>query len=161
MERKWDINLVAIPQRAPQREVLQKALSIVGVTDAGLASTIEDSILDWCNPNSTAGFSGAKDDYYTHLNPPYYCKGGPIDDLSELLLIKGISPEMYWGSNSSNHPVSRLSTTRRRNVFQPTAGNGSSFRNKDEPVYPVGLQHLFSPWAASSTSTPPPPWPCN
>src|SRR5580700_9238186 len=73
MERKWDINLVALPQH-PQPEILQKALSVVGITDQGLASTIQDSIMDWCNPNSTAGFSGAKDDYYMHLNPPYYCK---------------------------------------------------------------------------------------
>jgi general secretion pathway protein K len=144
MERKWDINMVASPQH-PQREVLQKAFSIVGVTDAGLASTIEDSILDWVNPNSTAGLSGAKDEYYTHLNPPYYCKGGPIDDLSELLLIKGISPEMYWGSSSSNHYVSPYQQHGGGTFAQPTAGNGSSFHNKDEPVYPVGLHELFSP----------------
>jgi hypothetical protein len=46
--------------------VLQKALSIVGVTDAGLASTIVDSIMDWCNPNAAGSLSGAKDDYYMH-----------------------------------------------------------------------------------------------
>jgi len=144
MERKWDINNVANPQR-PQRDVLQKALSIVGVTDAGLASTIEDSILDWCNPNSTAGFSGAKDEYYTHLNPPYYCKGGPIDDLTELLLIKGISPEMYWGSNSTNHSVSAYQQHGGGAYDQPSGGHSGIFRNKDEPVYPVGLEQLFSP----------------
>jgi hypothetical protein len=115
------------------------------VTDASLASTIEDSILDWCNPNSTAGFSGAKDDYYTHLNPPYYCKGGPIDDLSELLLIKGISPDMYWGSSSTNHSVSAYEQHGSGAFDQPTSGRGGMFRNKDEPVYPVGLQQLFSP----------------
>jgi hypothetical protein len=144
MERKWDINMVADPQR-PQRDVLQKALSVVGVTDAGLASTIEDSILDWRNPNTTAGFSGAKDDYYTHLNPPYYCKGGPIDDLSELLLIKGISPEIYWGSYSSNHPVSAYQQHGGGPFGQPTGGHAGLAGNNDEPVYPVGLEQLFSP----------------
>jgi type II secretory pathway component PulK len=144
MERKWDINLVANP-RAPQRDVLQKALTIVGVTDAGLASTIEDSILDWCNPNSTAGFSGAKSDYYMHLNPPYYCKGGPIDELSELLLIKGISPDIYWGSFSADHPVSAYQEHGGGSFGQPITGRSGSFGNKDQPVYPVGLQQLFSP----------------
>lgn len=144
MERKWDINLVANP-RAPQREILQRALQIVGVTDANLASTIEDSILDWSNPNSTAGFSGAKDDYYMHLNPPYYCKDGPIDDLSELLLIKGISPEIYWGSNSTNHPVSAYQQHGGGAFDQPTASRTSTFRNKDEPVYPYGLNDFFGP----------------
>jgi general secretion pathway protein K len=143
MERKWDINMVANP-RAPQRDVLQKALAVIGVTDAGLAETIEDSILDWCNPNSVAGFSGAKDDYYLHLNPPYYCKCGPIDDLSELLLIKGITPEIYWGSNSTNHPVSAFQQHGGGAFDQPTTRAGI-FRNDNEPVYPVGLEQLFSP----------------
>jgi uncharacterized membrane protein YgcG len=135
MERKWDINLVALPQH-PQPEILQKALQVVGVTDQGLASTIQDSILDWCNPNSTSGFSGAKDDYYTHLpDTPYFCKNGPIDDLSELLLIKGVSREIYFGSGASNHPVS---------AYQ-MHGGGAGFNNKDEPFYPVGLHDLFSP----------------
>jgi hypothetical protein len=127
--------------------VLQKALTIVGVTDAGLASTIEDSILDWCNQNSTSGLSGAKDNYYATLNPPYYCKDGPIDDLSELLLIKGMSPEIYFGSNASNHPVSAYQQHGGGAFDQPAGGNGarSMHGNNDEPVYQIGLTNLFSP----------------
>jgi general secretion pathway protein K len=144
MERKWDINLVANP-RAPQLEVLQKALTEVGVTDAGLSSTISDSIRDWCSPNTTALFSGAKDDYYKRLNPPYYCKNGTIDDLTELLLIKGVTPEIYWGSNSTNHPISAYQQHGGGAFDRPTSTSGGHFRNNDEPVYPVGLQELFSP----------------
>jgi general secretion pathway protein K len=144
MERKWDINNIALPQH-PQPEIMQKALSIIGVTDAGLASAIQDSIFDWCNPNSLSGFSGAKDEYYMHLNPPYYCKGGPIDDLSELLLIKGISPEIYWGSNATNHPVSAYQQHGGGPFNQPASGRPGSFSNKDNPYYPVGLHDLFSP----------------
>jgi general secretion pathway protein K len=141
MERKWDINLVGNP-RAPQKEILQKALAEVGVTDAEQASTIIDSILDWMNPNQSAGFSGAKSDYYMHLNPPYYCKNGPIDDISELLLIKGITPEIYWGSNSTNHPVSAFQQHGGGAFSQPTARLG--FHSSDEPQYPVGLVELFT-----------------
>jgi general secretion pathway protein K len=144
MERKWDINLVANP-RAPQMDVLQKAMAEVGVTDAALSSTVIDSILDWCSPGDQARFSGAKDDYYTHLNPPYYCKDGIIDDLSELLLIKGMTPEIYWGSFSTNHSVSAFQQHGGGAFGDPTTGSGSGFRNKDEPVFPVGLQELFSP----------------
>jgi general secretion pathway protein K len=145
MERKWSINLVANPL-APQRIILQQALTVVGVTDAGLASTIEDSILDWCNQSSSAAFSGAKDDYYAHLNPPYYCKSGPIDDLSELLLIRGITPEIYFGSNASNHPASAYQQHGGGAFDQPTGNRGVSMRgNNDEPVYEIGLTNLFSP----------------
>jgi len=144
MERKWDINLVANP-RNPQRDVLKKALALIGVTDADMASTIEDSILDWCSANATAGLSGAKDDYYTHLPVPYYCKNGPIDDLSELLLVKDVSPEIFWGSNSTNHPVSAFQQHGGGAFDQPTASHSGLFRNNEEPVNPVGLNDLFSP----------------
>ncbi|MGA2748921.1 MAG: general secretion pathway protein GspK [Verrucomicrobiota bacterium] len=145
MERKWDINLVANSRQPQMAVVMQRALAEVGVTDAALASTISDSICDWCNPSSTARFSGAKDDYYMHLNPPYYCKNGPIDDLSELLLIKGITPEIYWGSNSTNHPLSAFQQHGGGAFDQPASARGIGFGNKDEPVFPVGLQELFSP----------------
>jgi general secretion pathway protein K len=146
MERKWDINLVA-NSRNPQMEVLQKALNEVGLTDAGLSSTIIDSILDWTSQNaSTTRLNGAKDDYYNRLRPPYYCKNGMIDDLSELLLIKGITPEIYWGSNATNHSVSAFQQHGGGPFGQPsTSANNSGFRNRDEPVYPVGLHELFSP----------------
>jgi len=144
MERKWDINMVANP-RNPQKEILQKALAEVGVTDAEQSSTIIDSILDWINPNETAGFSGAKSDYYMHLNPPYYCKNGQIDDISELLLIKGITPEIYWGSNSTNHPVSAYQQHGGGAFSQPTANqSGVGFHSSDQPQYPVGLVELFA-----------------
>jgi general secretion pathway protein K len=143
MERKWSIFSAANP-RAPQRDVMQKALTIVGITDMALASTIEDSILEWCNPNNMAGFND-KNDYYTRLSPPYYCKSGPIDDLSELLLVKGMSPEIYWGSFSTNHPVSAYQEHGSGAFGQPVTGNAGPFHGKDEPVYPYGLEQLFSP----------------
>jgi general secretion pathway protein K len=145
MERKWDINLVANP-RNPQKEILQKALTEVGVTDAEQSSTIIDSILDWINPNATSGFSGAKSDYYMHLTPPYYCKNGNIDDISELLLIKGVTPEIYWGSNSTNHPVSAYQQHGSGAFAQPAMAtrSGAGFQNSDQPQYPVGLVELFS-----------------
>jgi type II secretory pathway component PulK len=143
MERKWDINLVANP-RQPQKEILQKALAEVGVTDAEQSSTIIDSILDWINPSETAGFSGAKSDYYMHLNPPYYCKNGQIDDISELLLIKGITPEIYWGSNSTNHPVSAFQQHGGGPFSQSSLNQGGpGLHNNDQPQYPVGLVELF------------------
>ncbi len=144
MERKWDINMVADPRR-PQRDVLQKALSIVGVTDAAQASTIEDSILDWRNPTGLASTSGANSDYYMSLPTPYWSKGGPIDDLTELLLIKGVTPDIYWGSFSSNHPVSAYQQHGGGVFNQPTSGRIGPLGNRDAPVYPFGLEQMFAP----------------
>ena len=154
MERKWDINLVANP-RQPQKEILQKALTEVGVTDAEQSSTIIDSIIDWINPNESAGFSGAKSDYYMHLNPPYFCKNGQIDDISELLLIKGITPEIYWGSNSTNHPVSAYQQHGNGALTNPpSAGAGPASATAISPNTRSVWWNSLARWATGSTSIP-------
>ena len=147
-ERKWNINWAANPN-SPQMPILQQAMTIIGVNDAAMSSTIIDSIRDWIDRDDEHNLSGAENDYYMHLNPPYYCKNGWIDDLSELLLIKGIrdNPEIYWGSNSTNHPIS---------AYQ-TRGDGLRLRGQQPPQYPFGLVDLLRRFqAANSTSTPPP-----
>jgi general secretion pathway protein K len=144
LERKWDINQVAGPRNPQKETMLHNALAEVGVTDAEQVATITDSILDWINQSETAAFSGAKSDYYLHLNPPYFCKNGPIDDISELLLIKGITPEIYWGSNSTNHPVSAFQQHGGGSFNQSGMNqSGPGFHNSDQPQYPVGLVELF------------------
>jgi type II secretory pathway component PulK len=100
MERKWNINALANP-KGPQPAVIQNALAVMGITDPSLQANITDCILDWVDPRDKARFNGAKNDYYLHLDPPYYCKCGFIDDISELLRIKGITPEMVSATNFS------------------------------------------------------------
>ena len=61
---------------------------------------IINSIIDWIDSgddDATTGLSGAESDYYESLDPPYACKNGPFDHLSELRLVKGITPELFNG----------------------------------------------------------------
>jgi general secretion pathway protein K len=41
--------------------------------------------------------NGAEDDYYQALNPPYKAKNGLIDTVEELLLVRGVTPEYFYG----------------------------------------------------------------
>jgi hypothetical protein len=137
MSRKFDINLVANPQFPQNIVVLQNALNQMGVTDSQLIQTICDSIQDWIGPrDGHARLSGAKDDYYMNQIPPYYCKCGAIDDINELLLIKGIKdhPEIFWGSNSTNHTTS---------AYELKAQNSPFLRDREQPNYPFGLNDVF------------------
>jgi general secretion pathway protein K len=62
---------------------------------------IVNSVKDWLDSgddDATTGLSGAESDYYMDLEPPYASRNGPIPDLAELLLIKGITPELFYGS---------------------------------------------------------------
>jgi general secretion pathway protein K len=58
---------------------------------------ITDSILDWLDLDNDPRLNGAENDYYQTLNPPYKAKNGRIDTVEELLLIRGITPEYFYG----------------------------------------------------------------
>ena len=98
-ERKFNVNMAL---NNPQ--VLQQALILVGA-DATQVPIIISSIQDWIDPDDDTRMGGAESEYYQTMDPPYVAKNGPIDDLSELLMIKGIrdNPELYWGSDVTNH----------------------------------------------------------
>jgi general secretion pathway protein K len=98
-ERKFNVNLAL-----NYPEVLQQALILVGA-DATQIPIIISSVQDWIDPDDDTRIGGAESDYYQGMDPPYVAKNGPIDDLSELLMIRGIrdNPELYWGSDATNH----------------------------------------------------------
>ena len=64
----------------------------------GVNEEIADSILDWIDGSSYDPREyGAKDDYYTSLDPPYYTRNGIPDSLDELLLVRGVTPKLLYG----------------------------------------------------------------
>ncbi len=129
LERKVNVNIAG-------PDALEQALRLVGV-DAGEISTIAGSILDWIDTDEGTHLNGAESDYYQGLNPPYFAKNGPIDDLSELLLIKDVTPDIFWGGVASNHPPASFQA-KYKNV-----GRGGS--TSGELIYPVGLNDLLTP----------------
>ena len=124
LERKFNINVA-------DEAVLQQAFTLVGI-DASEIPAISAAILDWIDPDDATRVNGAESDYYQTLTPPYMAKNRPLDDLSELLLVRGITTDMYWGSASTNHAPA---------AFQRVDRWG---RPVEEPNYPVGIVDLFT-----------------
>ncbi len=60
--------------------------------------TIVDSIIDWRDPDDLHRLNGAEEDYYRSLPKPYSCKNEPFDTVEELILVKGITYEILYGS---------------------------------------------------------------
>ena len=56
---------------------------------------IVDSILDWRDSDRNHRINGAEDDYYQSLSEPYDCKDADFDSPEELLLVRGVTPELY------------------------------------------------------------------
>jgi general secretion pathway protein K len=118
--------------------LLNQALSLMGV-DADSISVVSDSIQDWVSPGEVPRSAGAKSDYYQGFDPPYNCKDGPVNDMSELLLVKGIwdHPEIYWGGSATNHQLAQFQ--------QHKLGFGAA--PGQVPDYPFGLKDLFTPFS--------------
>jgi len=58
-----------------------------------------DAILDWIDTDEDTRPNGAESDYYGSLETPYACKNGPMDSINELLLVVGITPELFFDCN--------------------------------------------------------------
>ncbi len=58
---------------------------------------VADCILDWRDPDDFVRLNGAENDYYQSLKEPYNCKNGNLDSVEELLLVKGVTPELFYG----------------------------------------------------------------
>jgi len=59
------------------------------------------SILDWRDPDDLYRMNGAEPDYYQSLKEPYRCKNGNLDSIEELLLVRGVTPELFYGRNGA------------------------------------------------------------
>lgn len=77
-------------------------LSICGVENKEQRAQIRESVLDWIDADNLHHLYGSETEYYLSKTPEYYCKNNKIQVLDELLLIRGITPDLYYGSNK--HP---------------------------------------------------------
>jgi len=67
-------------------------------------TAIVNSIKDWLDSgddDAITGLQGAESDYYQSLDPPYPCKNNPLDHLGELVLIKGINPDLFYSQETT------------------------------------------------------------
>jgi general secretion pathway protein K len=75
---------------------LRKLIGNLGL-EVEKRDVVVDSILDWRDPDDFLRINGAENDYYQSLKEPYRCKNGNLDSIEELLLVKGVTPELFYG----------------------------------------------------------------
>ena len=125
MERKYNINRAA--EDAVGRYPLTTAFEMMELS-AGEIQDLVNYIKDWRDTDNLERAAGGE----TDKTGQFSAKNGPIDDLTELLSIKGITDAMYWGNSTNQLAASALTAQ------QPL--------NEDEEIsYPIGLVDLFTP----------------
>jgi general secretion pathway protein K len=58
---------------------------------------IVDAILDWRDSDDLDRAHGAESDYYQKQRTPYYAKNGPFDSVEELMMVRGITYDLFYG----------------------------------------------------------------
>lgn len=70
----------------------------------GMTVETAEAILDWIDEDEQSRTNGAEADYYAGLEPSYLPRNAPIADVDELLLVRGVTPELLYGLDQNrNH----------------------------------------------------------
>lgn len=72
------------------------------------ALALVNAIKDWVDKDDVVTETGAETPYYANLPRPYRAKNGPLESLEELLAIKGVTKELYYGTEDAPGLVSCL-----------------------------------------------------
>lgn len=63
---------------------------------AGLDNVVATAILDWRGQGNAV----ADNDYYSQQQPPYHLRGAAFETVRELLMVRGVTPDLFFGRDS-------------------------------------------------------------
>jgi hypothetical protein len=116
---KINLNAILALDKGQGNVGKQMLMALPNMTDE-----LSDAILDWLDTDDTPRSSGAESDYYGSQTPPYQAKNGPLDSLEELLLVKGVTPQLLFGNDLN-----------RNGVLDPGEDDGSGQANQGWSAY--------------------------
>lgn len=112
---KININGLVMATSGIYNDSTQKALLRLGtLLIPQLPESIWPAVADWISPVGITHPGGAGLSYYGALNPPYKARNAPLMTLTELSLVKGVTPEIpmklrpYLTTFSDLRPISQV-----------------------------------------------------
>lgn len=115
--------LLNINREARNPLLMDLALARAGA-DATDTAVITSALADWIDRDDFAqAGNGAESEHYLSLDPPYRAKNGPIDDVRELLLVRGVSPSIFWGPDFRSTEFGSGSDARKPSRRDPRASS--------------------------------------
>ncbi|QPJ66242.1 MAG: general secretion pathway protein GspK [Candidatus Nitrohelix vancouverensis] len=137
------------------REAIIKVLAALGLEVGQDRDIIADSILDWIDDNDTHRLNGAENDYYQSQTPPYKAKNGRIESINELLLVRGVTPELFYGSDEIGAGLKDLFTIYNVRQTNPNTMSAAALRvfYSGEQMSNILSQKTAKGYFNNSTST--------
>ncbi len=90
-------SLTPVPRNLAQQRFIRLLLSVEEPQlSEPEAVAILEALVDWLDKDTMeTGFGGAEQMFYSRQTPPYRPADLPMRDISELLMVKGITPQLY------------------------------------------------------------------
>jgi general secretion pathway protein K len=106
---KLNINLLIDKNRKPNRTKIDQLLRLIDLlnrdraSDSHIGYGLVPAIIDWIDNDDAVTHlpfikyenSGAESAYYGNLETPYKCRNAPLEAAEELLLVKGITQDVF------------------------------------------------------------------
>jgi len=92
LQARFNLNNLVLNGK-PQKLEVDRFKRLLRILE--LNEDISAIIIDWIDENENVTFSGAEDNDYLSLAPPYRAANGAMQDVSELLLLKGFDFDSY------------------------------------------------------------------
>jgi len=93
------LNLNALMKLDPTGTVLYNAL----IKLPNMTEDVADAIVDWVDSDDASRSSGAESSYYAGMPTPYRAKNGPLNSIDELLLVRGVTPQLLFGNDRNRN----------------------------------------------------------
>jgi len=78
------------------------------IGNMGFSLDIADCIMDWTDQDNVRYPYGAESaDYYLTLTPPYSAQNDEMTSIDELLLVKLVTPEVFYGIGGGNYGLEK------------------------------------------------------
>ena len=119
-------------------DILEKSCGLEGDE----RDSIVDSIIDWVDKDQNHLMNGAEDEYYQSLEDPYECRDGNFRVTEELLLVKGVTEEVYYGSRFSAEEDEEMMEEYSGKETLATGGMGDDAEG--ERSFHKGLSEIFT-----------------
>lgn len=71
----------------------------------GMTEDVADAILDWIDEDDEPREYGCEIEYYGQLPTPYAPTNGPIQSVEQLLLVRGVTPQLLFGLDQNRNGV--------------------------------------------------------
>lgn len=97
---KLNVNSLLLADQYAENGGRQLLMGLPGMTE-----DIADAIMDWLDADDEPREFGAEIEYYSGLAPAYATKNGPLETIEELLLVRGVTPELLFGADRNRNGI--------------------------------------------------------